>query len=133
MNKYIFLYMSAERNDQTKKVNNRFRPPETNISFRQGRLGATKNVFWPKLGSQPTDFRFDRWKMFRAACRTRSGGRKYPNRPKTALFTPICFLIRPFFPPLICYSYYLPWSLDLFGRDGPRRCGVGARISPSGH
>ena len=35
--KYMYVYMSAERNDQTKKVNNRFRPPETNVV--SGRVG----------------------------------------------------------------------------------------------
>ncbi len=70
--------------------------------FRQGRLGATNKTCWPQLGSQPTDFRFDRWKMFRAACRTRSGGRKYKKRANTALFTPTYFYVGSFFPPLIC-------------------------------
>ena len=61
------------------------------MSFLAGSVRRNKkNVFWSKLGSQPAIFRFDRWKMFRAACRTRSGGRKNKNRPKTALFTSIC-------------------------------------------
>ncbi len=51
--------MSAERNDQTKKVNNRFRPPETNVAFRQGRSGATKTTFFVKNKLPANEFRFD--------------------------------------------------------------------------
>ena len=50
------MYMSAEENDQTKKVNNRFRPPETNIAFWQGRLGATKKRIWAKTTLPPNGF-----------------------------------------------------------------------------
>jgi hypothetical protein len=34
---YLYIYMSAKKNDQTKKVNNRFRPPEINVV--SGRVG----------------------------------------------------------------------------------------------
>ena len=84
----------------TKKVNKRSRPLETHVW--QGRLAQHKNVCWPKLGSHPTEFRFDRWTMSRAACRTRSGCRKYPNRDKTAQITPIRFYVGVISPPLYC-------------------------------
>ncbi len=91
-------HVSTGRTDQPKR-------PETSGGRRQGRSGATKNVFWPKLGSHPTDFRFDRCVFFPAACRTRSGGRKYPNRPNTALFTPICFYVGSFSPLIYIYIF----------------------------
>ena len=44
----------------TKTVNNRFRPPETDVARRQGRLARPRNVIWPTWGYHPKDFRFDR-------------------------------------------------------------------------
>ena len=102
---YICLYGFQKKQKRehwkkrpTKKVNNRFRPPETNVAFRHGRLARPKNLFWPKRGSHPTEFRFDRCVFFPAACRTRFGGRNNLDWPKTALVTPICFYVGVFNP-----------------------------------
>ena len=91
----------------TQKERNRFRPPETHVERRQGRLAQQKTIVaktWlPSNGYSiwPTFF-------FPAACRTRLGGWKCPIRHKTALLTPIRFYVGVFlFPPLICY-FLLP-------------------------
>ncbi len=94
-------YMTAERNDQTKKVNNRFRPPETNISFRQGRLGATKKRILAKTRLPTNDCSI--WPIEHV-----QGGMpdtiRGPTWANTAVVTPICFILGCF-PPSYIYIY----------------------------
>ena len=87
---YIYKYEHRKKRPTT-TVHNQFRPPETNAARRQGRLARSKNVMWLIVCSHPTDFRVDRCDFSPAACWTRFGGRKYPSRPRQALFTPIRF------------------------------------------
>ena len=69
------------------------------LMSRSGRVGGhDKTALWPKLGSQPTDFRFARCVFFPAACRTRCGapGNKNASVKSNihwmgAKFKPTCF------------------------------------------
>ena len=80
----------------TKKVNNQ---QETNVV--SGRIGWAQPKIYVCQNSAPTQRIFDLTDafFFPTACRTRYGGRKYPNRLKTALFTPMSFYVEVF-PPL---------------------------------
>ena len=63
--------MSTRRNDQPKwYTTNSVRRKVMSDTGRVGRA-QQKNVFWPKLGTHPTDVRLDRWLLFPAACQTR--------------------------------------------------------------
>ena len=79
---YIYIYIYERWNKgPTKKVHNRFRPLKTNVARREGRLNTTNNLIWPELGSHPIGFDLADAFFSAAACPTRCGGRKYPNRP----------------------------------------------------
>ena len=72
---------------------------------RSGRVGWAQQKMQFGQNSAPIQRIFDLTDVFfRAACQTRSGGRKYPSRPKTVLLTPIRFYVGVFFLPSYIYE-----------------------------
>ena len=73
-------------------------------SFRQGRIGARKKVFWPKLGSQPTDFSIWPMEDVQSGMLGTIQGSNIPESAQNGPSYPdLFFYIGAFFQPLVCY------------------------------
>ncbi len=96
--RFVFVYilgrfssphMSNEKRPTT-KVNNRIRPPETNVARRQGRLAQPEDVIWPSFGPIKRIFDLTDAFFFPAASRTRFGRSKIPaSAPNGPFFSHI--------------------------------------------
>ena len=84
--------MSTRRNNKTKKVNNRFRPPETNVV--SGRVGRAQQKLNVGQKSAPTQRIFD---LTDGKCAERHAG----HDPGAAQYTTMCFYVGAFFHPTI--------------------------------
>ena len=96
--RFVFVYilgrfssphMSNEKRPTT-KVNNRIRPPETNVARWQGRLAQPEDVIWPSFGPIKRIFDLTDAFFFPAASRTRFGRSKIPaSAPNGPFFSHI--------------------------------------------
>ena len=104
----IYRYMSADRNDQTKKVNNGYRPPGNQCRFGQGRLGATKIRMLAK--TKLPDNGSSLWPMehVQGGMPDTIRGSKIPESGRAGPIYPIClFYVGPFFTPYIYIIIYI--------------------------